>query len=75
MKPCPFCGAKIDKDDKIFGVRYNEKLKRWLLDHTCHYEPNKHPAIDVNIAVYGKTKEEVIERWNGRAENKKSKGL
>jgi hypothetical protein len=65
MKPCPFCGAKIDADDSIFGVRYNERSKVWLVNHFCHKFTE---GLDICISVYGDTKEEVIERWNGREE-------
>lgn len=63
MKPCPFCGKKIDPDGFVYGVHYNELSKVWLFNHFCHKFTE---GLDVTLTVYGDTKEEVIERWNSR---------
>lgn len=73
MKPCPFCGAHVDKDHFVYGVTYNSIMDLWVFDHICHYDDNH--DLDVTMTVYGKTKEEVIERWNRRAEIQKSESL
>lgn len=70
MKPCPFCGKKIDPDDFVYGVHYNELSEKWIFNHFCQSNP-----LGVVLTVYGDTKEEVIERWNSRAEDKTSESV
>lgn len=65
MKPCPFCGKKITEDDSVFGVHFIGDSHGWVLNHFCHKHTEK---LDVVLTVYGDTKEEVIERWDGRYE-------
>ena len=67
MKPCPICGKKIDKDSVGYGVHYNEILGKWMFDHWCDDE---NPTA-CWLSVSAPTKEEVIERWNRRAEVEK----
>lgn len=62
MRNCPFCNGAVKADDGLLGVHYNPQLKKWLFDHFCDEE---HPTEDVSITVYGKTKQEVIDKWNG----------
>lgn len=66
MKPCPFCGKRIDKDDPTYGLLYLEKQGAWFVHHVCDFDEKAKPQIDVSISVYGNTKEEVIKRWNRR---------
>lgn len=75
MKPCPFCSKPIDKDHSIYGVLYHDTLKLWIFNHTCNFDPNNEPQIDLTLTVYGKTKQEVVERWNNRAEVQESESL
>lgn len=70
MKPCPFCGKQIDKTHYVYGVHYNAEMELWVFGHTCNYDPAKKPTIDLDITLYGMTMEEVVERWNSRAEVK-----
>ena len=62
MRNCPFCKKEVNADDGVYGVRYNELIGKWLFDHVCHVAT---VGIDVCIDVYGMTKQEVIDRWNG----------
>ena len=63
MNPCPICGKKIDAEHPITGPHYNESINKWVFDHWCD---NENPTA-MWISVSGKTKQEVIERWNRRA--------
>lgn len=63
MKPCPICGKEIDADSPCYGVHYNDIMDKWVFDHWCSDEE----PTSVWLSVNGKTKEEVIERWNRRA--------
>lgn len=60
MRKCPFCDAVIDPDS--VDLHYNELLAEWILTHFCGREESD---ITVSVAIYGKTKQEVIDRWNG----------
>ena len=72
MKPCPFCGEKIERKHPVWGVHYNNLCEKWIFDHTCHIGTTQ---VDVTTTVYGDTEEEAVERWNRRAEIQKSESL
>ena len=63
MKRCPCCGAKVVA--KFPYLMYLDKGGLWTFSHHCDHEPDD---LTVGISVWGKTKEEIIERWNIRAE-------
>lgn len=65
MRKCPFCNAEIDADHPYLGISYNENVEKYMLHHFCHKNSSK---VEVCVSVYGDTKEEVIERWNGHCE-------
>lgn len=60
LRNCPFCNK--DVNDDFFGVHFNGLIKKWLFAHECEH-PKTH--FTVTICVYGLTKEEVIDNWNG----------
>ena len=60
LRKCPFCKKDVNTNSEIMGVHFNKILKRWIFSHECHIRP-----IDVSVVVYGDSKEEVIEKWNG----------
>lgn len=60
LRRCPFCKAEVE--DEYPYLHYNEILDKWVLDHWC----DKNVSTDgVYITVYGKTEQEVIDKWNG----------
>lgn len=61
LKPCPFCGAKVE--DKFPDVCQYEKGK-WAVWHYCKTDPTA--RLEVVIRAYGSTKKEAVERWNRR---------
>lgn len=60
LKPCPYCGAEILHDS---GTITNLGINGWVINHYCDPSIGE---LTVSISVYGKTKEEVINRWNIR---------
>lgn len=62
LKPCPFCGSK----DEPFIMKFDNG-KEWNLSHYCGRDENSEITIVIN--VWGKSRDEVIERWNRRADN------
>lgn len=62
MRNCPFCKKEVNEDAPVYGVHYNKLIDKWLFLHVCSPDIG---VVDINIDVYGKTKEEVIDRWNG----------
>ena len=58
-KKCPLCGAKVVFDDLFLS--FNAKTGKWAFHHFCG-----DGELVSCISVYGKTKEEVIDRWNKR---------
>ena len=67
LKKCPYCGEEVSADFPT--VSYIEAHDLWLVSHYCGHEVD---TLSVCISVYGKTKEEAIERWNHRAEIEES---
>lgn len=61
LRACPFCKKRLE-DGVCLGVHYNQGLDKWLLDHWCN---QKDATMGVIITVYGKTEQEVIDKWNG----------
>lgn len=70
MKRCPYCGQEIREDYPT--IDYIKDHDVWLVSHFC---PHEGDDLSVCISVYGKTREEAIERWNHRAEIEESKSL
>lgn len=64
MRTCPFCGAVVDPDSR--DIHYNPILEEWVLTHFC--DPAV-PSVTVSVCIYGKNKQEVIDRWNGSVPN------
>ena len=64
MLRCPICGAEVEAKSPFMG--YVEAYDIWNFNHHC--DPDI-PDLTCSINVWGKTEEEVIERWNRRAEN------
>ena len=62
LKPCPYCGV-----NDAFIHNYNIEDSRWCLDHYCGHDEDE---LSIVINIYGKSREEVIERWNRRAKRK-----
>ena len=67
LKPCPFCRKKVEEGYPY--LLYHERMKKWVFNHNC---PAPRLELSVCITLYGDTKEEIIERWNGRGKVKKS---
>ena len=61
MKRCPFCGAVVDEEFPYFY--YHKGMGLWVFDHSC-----THGDLKCVTTLWGKTREEVVERWNTRAE-------
>lgn len=53
VKPCPFCG-----DNK---VHVGDVKTKWMLWHFCVHEENE---AEAHIDIYGKTEQEIIDKWN-----------
>ena len=64
LKPCPFCGSVEEPFIIEYGPRND---RRWNLDHYCPHDEDDRITMVINI--YGKSRDEVIERWNGRADD------
>lgn len=60
MRKCPFCGKEID--DGYPYLHFNMQMGKWIFDHWCDLV---NPTSDCGITIYGKTKQEVIDKWNG----------
>lgn len=59
MRVCPFCKKSVHADYPY--IHYMEEKDIHIFTHFCEIgEPNS-----VCISVVGKTKEEVIAKWNG----------
>ena len=64
MKPCPFCGEKVEASYPfMFHV---ENRGKWHFSHYC-----KSDDLSVCVDVYGKTEKECIKLWNRRADSVK----
>ena len=66
LKPCPFCGSTEKPSMMPFGGR-----REWNLSHYCPKTEDGYLTTVINI--YGKSRDEVIERWNGRSDNEQRK--
>lgn len=60
LKPCPFCGVTEEPFVMPCGRR-----RTWNLSHYCLKTMDGYITTVINI--YGKSRDEVIERWNRRA--------
>ena len=67
LRRCPFCRKEV-KDSYPY-LAYFEELDKWVLSHYC----NKTNAATID--VYGKTEQEVIDKWNGIYEDEESESL
>jgi hypothetical protein len=70
MRNCPFCKKEVE--DGWPYIHYTEIIDKWVFDHYCN--PDK-PTTDVCITIYGKSEQEVIDKWNGEYENQESESL
>ncbi len=70
MKRCPICGKEVADEYRL--MVFIEERGVWYFSHYCDHEVNE---LSVSIGVWGKTRAEVIERWNHRAEVEKSESL
>lgn len=60
LKPCPWCG-RVPEEPRHFANQITPVYKkRYGIDHGCG---------NVVTTVFGDSPEEVIERWNRRAEH------
>ena len=64
LKPCPFCGSTEEP-----FIMPHAGGRRWSLDHYCSRDKND--EITIVISIYGNSREEVIARWNRRADNER----
>lgn len=60
MRNCPICNQEVKPT--FPNIAYLEERKLWTLDHFCHVSSLR---IDACITIYGATREEVIQKWNG----------
>ena len=60
LRKCPFCKKDVNTNSEFMGVHHNRIIDKWTFSHNCSIRP-----IDVSVVVYGDSKEEVIEKWNG----------
>ena len=59
MKPCPFCGCKVDVDEPDSVYPLNREKTLWQAGHyTC------------SAYILGNTAKEAVEMWNKRSEPK-----
>ena len=61
LKPCPFCG-KVEDEHSV----HTRNDGSWVFSHPCDRDDGE---LTIFISVYGKTKEELINRWNRRLDN------
>lgn len=59
MRNCPLCGDSV----KTWEIFFISGLDKFALNHACHH--NADPDHTGFVSVYGATKQEVIDRWNG----------
>ena len=71
MRKCPFCEKEVA--ESYPHLMYNQQIGKWVFDHWC--EGNERNEMPVVITVYGKTEQEVIDRWNGVYEEQESESL
>ncbi len=60
LRDCPFCGAEVIAEYPT--LTYLERRGLWNISHYCNHLS---PAVSVCIDVYGKTKQECFDKWNG----------
>lgn len=65
LRKCPFCKKKVGT--KFPDLYYSGEMKTWVLTHCCTESPT---PIKVFISVYGQTKQECIDNWNGVRDEK-----
>ena len=71
LRKCPFCNKKVGT--KSPDLYHNKEAGKWMLTHCCTEWPT---PIKVYITVYGKTKRECFDNWNGvQHENETSESL
>lgn len=62
MRVCPFCKKSVYADYPY--IHYMEERKIHVFTHFCDInQPNT-----ISVSVVGKTKEEVIAKWNGEVD-------
>ena len=61
MRSCPFCGGKVAP---IYPwLQYFDENKMWSFNHFCNTN-EKETHFCINLTA--KSKEEIINRWNGK---------
>jgi hypothetical protein len=68
FKKCPFCGELPRSADWCFIYLKEKDVVCW-----SHYCEEKNAATYNCVSLYGKSKEEIREVWNGRAIDKKKR--
>lgn len=63
LRKCPFCGGEVTESGFVPDFSYHEGIKKWLLHHFCLNDDSLEHGVSVWIT--GKTKQEVIDKWNG----------
>jgi hypothetical protein len=71
MRKCPICGESIKLTKH--SILFLPEFKKWAFSHACHHNGSEeHTAF---ISVYGATKQEVIDKWNGSYEKQTSESV
>lgn len=60
LRNCPFCKKEVKEYYPY--LHFNENMEEWIFSHNCEHTED---AFEVCITVYGKTEQEVIDKWNG----------
>jgi len=61
LKKCPLCGEAVNTSWPF--LMWQEVNGEWVLSHNCH---DGNGDLIGSVTVYGKTAEEVFQRWNDR---------
>lgn len=83
MKPCPFCGMKLDpedvdtvypsgvgwKEDETELYRYYVSSREVPKEQWCYKVVCQEHYGGCNASITGDSKEEAIEKWNKRSES------
>lgn len=63
MRNCPFCRRKVAL--MYPWLHYFEEDRMWAFNHFCETDDEKSHFC---ISFTAKTKEEIIDRWNGKTD-------
>ena len=72
LRKCPYCGKKIIVEGLAPELDFNECSGKWILFHACLHNENFENGVSIMISG---EKQDVIDKWNGVYEDKKSEGL